>query len=122
MTGPQAEVSLWMVLIGADGDITEAELDAMNNAARSRFGDALPLGAVSTLAARAQQRIDLVGPHAFVGELLPHLSRDTARETISACIDIARADRLAPIERELLEFVAIQLGISSAEFTELARK
>jgi uncharacterized tellurite resistance protein B-like protein len=111
-----------MVLIGADGDITEAELDAMNSAASSRFGNALAVGEVSTLAARAQQRIEQVGQHAFVAELLPHLPRASARDTLVAALGIARADRLAPIERELLEFIAIQLGISSAEFAELARQ
>ena len=53
--------------------------------------------------------------------MLPHLPHETARETLVAALGIARADRLAPIERELLEFIAIQIGISSAEFAELAR-
>jgi tellurite resistance protein len=111
MTSHEAEVGLWMVLIGADGEITDEELAAMSEAARVRFGDRLAVGEVSVLATQAQQRIERIGARAYLHELVHDLPRSSPQAVLDTAMSIARADSLAPEERDLLRFVARELGL-----------
>jgi tellurite resistance protein len=119
MTERQAEISLWMVLVSADGKVTDEELDVMIEAGTTRFGDALPLGEVSTVAARAQQRLDTVGAAVFVGEIVPYLPRSAAREILTTAVGIARADGTSSEEEQLIRHVGRELGLDAASIDAL---
>lgn len=111
MTGPEAEIGLWMVLIGADDDISDEEIGAVTEAADQRFGEQLAIGEATVIATRAQQRIEKIGARAFLDEILPALPRDEAHAVLRAGMSIARSDSVAPQERDVLRLVARELGL-----------
>ncbi len=111
MTRYEAELGLWMVLIGADDEISDEELTAVSDAAAERFDGQLAIGEATVIATRAQQRIEKIGARAFLDEILPALPRDEAHAVLRTAMSIARADSLAPQERELLRVVARELGL-----------
>ena len=119
MTEREAEIGLWMALVSADGKVTDAELDVMFEAGERRFGSQLRLGEMSATAARAQQRIDRVGAHAYVVEIAPYLPRASARELLATAADIALADGLSSEEEKLIRHVAHVLSIDEASINGL---
>jgi tellurite resistance protein len=100
-----------MLLIGADDEISEQELEAVTDAAQQRFGEQLAVGEATVIATKARQRIEKIGARAFLDEILPVLPRDEAHAVLRAGMSIARSDSFAAQEREVLRLVARELGL-----------
>lgn len=108
-----AEIGLCVLLVLADGDISEGEIGALSSRLGRLLGDDFSAIALAAIIEGEIDALSRIGPDRYIRRLVERLPEKRRARALRGALSIAFADGLAPEEESMFRDVATELGFAS---------